>query len=176
MITEGGASMSSDILLGDNGVFAIDGVAVGLTRGGGTFKTGREYKHIDADNDRGIYKGRQRLTLSKPTLELNALQIIGDEFASYYPAITNTAGTGTSALTGNEEVADADYHEVTWTGKTKGGKEVVITVFNAINLGDIDFTLADKDEIVANVVFAGSYEEASPENYEPWSVVYGTGV
>lgn len=81
--------------------------------------------------------------------------------------------------TGNGTIASTDYHAVTWTGKTKGGKSVEITLPQAVNLGNIEWTFAEKDDVVADVTFEGVYtntDAASTSTSEPWSVEYEDGV
>ena len=76
-------------------------------------------------------------------------------------------------VTGTGKIVDSDYQDlVKFVGMTDKGKEVVITVENAINLENIDWTLADKDEVVPSLTYTGCYEEESPEGYEPWSIAY----
>lgn len=58
------------------------------------------------------------------------------------------------------------------TGKTKDGKGVVIKVYNAINLENFDWTLADKDEVISALSYTGCYLENSPQDYEPWEVEF----
>ena len=67
-----------------------------------------------------------------------------------------------------------DYQDkVSWIGKTKDGREVVITLENAINLENLDWTLAEKDEVVSAVTYTATYlEEDSDSDAEPWSVTY----
>jgi hypothetical protein len=48
----------------------------------------------------------------------------------------------------------------------------VITLHNAINLDNIDWTLAEKDEVIPSCTFEGTYEENSVADYEPWDIVY----
>ena len=68
-------------------------------------------------------------------------------------------------------IAVSDYlPSVSFVGKTKDGSEVKITVKNAINLDNIDWTLADKGEVIAAATFVGTYEEDS--EVEPWEIVY----
>lgn len=74
-------------------------------------------------------------------------------------------GLGTVALT--------DFHTVRYEGVTKDGKAVVITLNNAINKGDIDWSFAEKDDTVAQVVFTGCYantDAMSSSNEEPWTI------
>ena len=153
-----------DIILGD-GVFQINGVAVGLTRGGGQFTVEREYRVIDADGDYGPVKGRIRKVRSTPKLTLNSLELTASRLTDLYPALSVTATT----LEASADIATADYNEVKWIGTTKDGRDVIITIENAINMDNIDLTMTDKEEIVASVTFTGTYSETD-RTTEPWSV------
>lgn len=162
------------ILLG-MGVFKIGTVAVGLTRGGGQFTVEREYRPIVADGDRGEYKDRIALDTSRPKLKMSALEVISENLPKLYPGLSSTPSdpAGSTVITGTGVIASADYQPtVTWTGVTKGGKQVVITLDNAINLENIDWTLAEKDETIAAVTYLGTYLENSPDGYEPWNIEY----
>lgn len=76
-------------------------------------------------------------------------------------------------IKGTGKVVDADYKTVSWTGKTKDGKSVTITLNNAINLGDIDWTFAEKDDTVPQIVFTSAYTEAEQiaGTTEPWNII-----
>lgn len=74
---------------------------------------------------------------------------------------------------GTGQISSADYKEVKYVGKTKGGKAVTITLDKAINLGNIDWTFAEKDDTVAEIVMTAVYgntDEMSPDTKEPWTV------
>lgn len=81
-------------------------------------------------------------------------------------------------IKGTGIVTSADFQNVTWTGKTKSGKSVVITLSNAISLGNIDWTMAEKDDIVAKIEMTGCYTNtnkmvSTTSDYEePWSIAY----
>lgn len=153
-----------DIILGD-GVFQINGTTVGLTRGGGQFTVEREYRVIEADGDLGPVKGRVRKIRSTPKLTLNALELTSTRLTKLYPALTVTADVMEAA----NNIATGDYSEVKWIGKTKDGRDVIITLLNAINMDNIDLTMTDKEEIVASVTFTGTYDETDRTS-EPWSI------
>ena len=81
-------------------------------------------------------------------------------------------------IKGTGIVSSADFKNVTWTGKTKGGKSVVITLSNAIMMDNIDLAMVEKDDAVAALTFTAAY---SNTNYmastagdfeEPWSIAY----
>lgn len=157
------------IILG-NGIFAVNGVDIALTRGGGQFTVEREYRQLEADGDKGAVKGRIVLDKSVPKLTMNALSIIPADMAKYYPGIKVDSLEGTK-ITGKDIDDATDYQTtVTWTGKTKEGKGVVITLKNALNLENIDWTLADKDEVINTLTYTGCYEEGS--DIEPWEITF----
>ena len=81
----------------------------------------------------------------------------------------------TKVITGNGgNIATEDFHVLTWTGKTKGGNACKITLENAINKGNIDWTLAEKDEVVPALEFEACYDNADSQADEtttcPWKI------
>lgn len=78
-----------------------------------------------------------------------------------------------SKYQGTGAVTSADYHAVKWVGKDKGGNAVTITLPKAINMGNIDWTFAEKDDVVAAVTFTAVYsntDATSSSTTEPWTV------
>lgn len=84
-------------------------------------------------------------------------------------------------IKGSGIVSTADFHNLTWTGKTKSGKAVVITLSNAINMDNIDWAMVEKDDTVAKLTFTGSYSNTdymvstTGDYEEPWSISYTGG-
>lgn len=158
------------ILLG-KGVFAIAGVPIGLTRGGGQFNVEKEIRQIEADGDRGPVKDRIVQDKSIPKLTMNSLEVINENIDKMYSAITKSTSGNKVKITGAGQIKTSDFQpNVTWTGQTKNGKEVIITVENAINLENIEWGLADKEEVISALTYTGCYLNDSPEDYEPWNV------
>ena len=85
-------------------------------------------------------------------------------------AITKYIGTGA--------VDAADFREISWVGLTKGGNAVTIKLHNAINMGNIDWTFAEKNDVVPSIEFTACYENtdsASDSTLEPFEIeVNGT--
>lgn len=161
----------NDIILGD-GVFAINGVDIALTRGGGSFSVEREYREIEADGDYGPVKGRIRKIRSRAKLTVNALEIVAANLPNMYPATQVTTNTGTDTITAKDDIEDTDYQDtVTWTGKTKGGRSVVITLSNAINLENLEWSLVDKEEVVPSLTYTATYTE-DDRTTEPWDIEF----
>ena len=80
-------------------------------------------------------------------------------------AITKYIGTGA--------VTSADFKDVSWVGVTKGGNAVTIKLKNAINMGNIEWTVAEKSDVVQSIEMQACYDntdEASSSTLEPWSI------
>lgn len=76
-------------------------------------------------------------------------------------------------ITGTGTVTSSEVKSVKWEGLTKGGKAVTITLSNAMNMGNIDWTFAEKADTVAQIVFTALYsnsDSTSTSNVEPWSI------
>lgn len=84
-------------------------------------------------------------------------------------------------IKGTGIVSTTDFKQVVWTGKTKGGKAVTITLPNAINMGNIDLTMVEKDDTVAQLVFSAAYANTdymvstAGDYEEPWTISYAGG-
>jgi hypothetical protein len=160
-----------DIILGD-GVFMINGTAIGLTRGGGSFVVEREYRQIEADGDYGPVKGRIRKIRSVAKLTLNALELSLANLQLFFPATTAAAGSPPTDLVAAADIdngSTGDYVTVKWVGTTKAGTQVSIELENAINLENLDLSMVDKEEIVASITYTATYLE-NARTTEPWKI------
>lgn len=79
----------------------------------------------------------------------------------------------------NFEIADSDFKNVTWTGKTKSGQSLQIILPNAINKGNIEWTLAEKNEVVPTIEFEACYSntDGMPEATDApaWQIIFEDG-
>lgn len=158
------------ILLG-HGVVSVGNTPIGLTRGGSVFLVEREYREIEADGDRGPVKGRIVIDREVAKLTVNALELFSaDEMTKYYPAMN----LATNKLTSTLKIVEGDYNDVTWTGKTKDGKALIIKIEDAINMGNIEWTLEDKNEVVPALEFTATYDEKTRDT-PPWEVEFPAG-
>ena len=164
----------SDIFLGD-GVFSVGQTAtaltaVALTRGGGSFAVEREFRVIEADGDYGPVEGRIRIISEVPKLTLNALEKLESNMLNFYPALKSS---DTTVVTGNLTIGSTDYKVVAFTGDTLGGRQVYIEVDNAINMENIEWDLVDKEEVVPEISFTGTYT-SSLRTTPPYKIVWST--
>lgn len=168
--------MAKHIILGD-GIFAIGGVDLGLTRGGGSFSIEREYREVNADGDMGPVKDRITKVRSVAKLSMNMLEIDDTNLDALFPATTQSTDGATDVTTweGTYDVEPEHFQStVTWTGRTKGGLSVVITLENAINLENIEWAMVTKEEIVPAVTYTAVYTEENREGKdgEGWTVEF----
>lgn len=163
------AKTADKILLG-YGVVSVGGSPIGLTRGGSAFAVEREIRNIEADGDRGPVKGRIVIDTEIAKLTVNALELFtATDMEKYYPAISVDATTG--KMTSTLIIAEGDYNDVKWVGKTKDGKSVTINIQNALNLSNLEWTLEDKNEVVPSLEFTATYDEENRDN-PPWDVQF----
>lgn len=76
-------------------------------------------------------------------------------------------------ITGTGAVTSADFKEISWVGLTKGGNAITITIHNAINMGNIDWTFAEKNDVVPSIEFTACYDNtnaASSSTVEPFEI------
>ena len=76
-------------------------------------------------------------------------------------------------IIGPGAVTAADFKEVSWVGLTKGGNAVTIRLKNAINMGNLDWTFAEKNDVVPSIEFTACYENtdsASDSTLEPFEI------
>jgi len=76
-------------------------------------------------------------------------------------------------IKGTGAVTSADFKEVKWVGTTKGGSACTIKITDAMNMGNIEWQYAEKNDVVPNIEFTSCYDntdEASTSTEETWSV------
>lgn len=74
---------------------------------------------------------------------------------------------------GSGIITDADFKACKWVGKTKGGSAITIEFEKAINMGNINWAFADKDDTVAEIVMTAVYkntDNAATDTKEPWTI------
>lgn len=76
-------------------------------------------------------------------------------------------------IKGTGAVTSADFKEVKWVGTTKAGSACTIKILNAMNMGNIEWQYAEKNDVVPNIEFTACYDntdEASTSTEETWEV------
>lgn len=79
----------------------------------------------------------------------------------------------TTTYMGTGAVTSSDFKAVKWIGKTKGGQDVIIEMENAINMGNLEWTFAEKNDVVPSMEFQACYtntDSASTSTTEPFKI------
>ena len=79
----------------------------------------------------------------------------------------------TTTYIGTGAVSSSDFKAVKWIGKTKGGQDIIIELSNAINMGNLEWTFAEKNDVVPSIEFQACYtntDSASSSTIEPFTV------
>ncbi len=71
------------------------------------------------------------------------------------------------------EITAADYKHCKYVGVTKAGKAITIDIPCALNMGNIDWTFAEKDDTVAEIVLTAVYDntdQAATSKAAPYTI------
>lgn len=73
-------------------------------------------------------------------------------------------------IRGTGQITNVDFKAVKWVGKTKGNNKIQIDFEKAINMGNIEWQFADKDDTVSSIEFTAVYKEGGVNApvTEPW--------
>ena len=91
-------------------------------------------------------------------MEMNMLSIFTDSDLTFlYPAMKAETGAAGTTITSNDDLAikTEDYRKVEWEGITNTGKAIVITIENAVNVSNIDWSMQDRDEVLQTISYKG---------------------
>lgn len=80
----------------------------------------------------------------------------------------------TTTLTGTNVLASGDFHTVKWTGKTKAGDSIEITLPRAYSKDPMALTFSEKNDIVPKITFESTYQQSDLDSgnlTEPWTIV-----
>lgn len=158
-------------------VLLVDETLIGLTRDGASFKVEYNNRLITADGDRGPVKGRIEREEAKASIVVNHLELL-TKIEDLHSGVKRdeTTEAGYTILSGTGKIDhDKDYHTVTIKGETKDGRECELTIKNAINLENIDWTFKDKDDVIDTVTYQATYDSEAEDQYdENWTVKWKT--
>lgn len=156
------SDVNQEILLG-LGKFSIykgeQKIPIGYVRGGGKFTVTREYRPISYDGLKS-YATEEMLVIDTEnvSMEINMLSLFTKEnMTLLYPGMKHQTGADGVEITSNDDlkVETENYIKVEWQGITNTGAGVLITINNAINVSNIDFTFADKSEVLQAIKYEG---------------------
>ena len=156
------ANKNQEIILGLGKFSIYDGeqkVPIAYTRGGGKFTVERTYRPISFDGLKA-YASQDMIVIDEEhvNMEINMLSIFTDADLTFlYPAMKHSSDAQGIEITSNDDLAikTEDYRKVEWEGITNTGKPVVITIENAVNVSNIDWSMQDRDEVLQTISYKG---------------------
>ena len=156
------ANKNQEIVLGLGAFYIYDGeeaVKIAYTRGGGKFAVERTYRPISFDGLKA-YASQDMIVIDEENvdMEINMLSIFTDSDLTFlYPAMKAETGADGTTITSNDDLAikTEDYRKVEWEGITNTGKAIVITIENAVNVSNVDWKMADRDEVLQTISYKG---------------------
>ena len=156
------AEKNQEIVLGLGAFYIYDGeeaVKIAYTRGGGKFAVERTYRPISFDGLKA-YAAEEMIVIDEEnvSLEMNLLSIFTDADLTFlYPAMKTTSDAQGIEITSNDDLAikTEDYRKVEWRGITNTSKPIVISIDNAVNVSNIDWSMQDRDEVLQTISYKG---------------------
>lgn len=174
----------NNILLGDGAIFFDYGLeteaCIGATDGDSKFtrKIFEDDMHI---NGKGKlkFKGLTLYQGAEVKLTFGAVEILPDNLGKFFGGLSSdtTTNVGFTTIKGGA-IKSTDYHtNVAFVGQTKGGKDVIIIIKDAIGTKDLEMAFKEGDKVVTDVEFTATYDPATSNinNYEePWEIRIAT--
>jgi hypothetical protein len=149
----------------------IDTIVGGYVRGG-TFTENLTMRHIEVDGKKGNLMGDAIVESVMPTLEVTMMEVDSTNWALAFGNMTVDASAPASTkITRRLAVVAGDYlKNITYVGKTKAGKAIIIKLLNALGEGGINLAWADKAELEIPAMFTGNYTDED-DTIAPYEII-----
>lgn len=150
------------------------GKLLGATQGGGSFSAVPTVRKIEIDGVKGAAKGLEVIDEWVVTIMANIKEVSQEAIKSALgTGVIADGPTGYKKITANNYIQLTDYVDnITWVGKLSGSDmPVIIQVLNAISLGGLSLTMADKAEGLIPITFTGHYD-ADKLDTPPFEIYY----
>jgi|GEM_PF-2710263 len=154
-----------EIFLGEGAVWAnytSSAVLLGATQGGSKFNIDKKVINPKVDGIYGNVRGIQRVDIFIPHLIINFLKINYTLLGYGLPStVVDQGDYHEFSFDLNFEASDV-LTDVTFVGQKHTGQLVKISVFNALNVGDIEMDFKEKGEVTTELDYRGCYAAATP--------------
>lgn len=138
------------------------GKLIGATSGGGSFSAVPTVRRIEIDGAKENVEELQTIDQWVVTMANNVKEITVNSLKIALGAAgssTASSPSGYTEISGKTDFEASDYADnITWVGRlSKSEKPVIIQILNAISLGGLSLTMADKSEAVIPITLTGCY-------------------
>lgn len=153
------------------GIITAKTNVLGATRGGGSFTATPSIRTIEADGMRYPIVGSNINDTWETHLKTTLIECHEGNFALAFPTGT-VAGTGkVKTLTVATDIDNADYiSDIEWVGMLADGTYQMITIFNALNVAEVNYVWADKNNATLAIDFKAHCEDLSEQENGPFEI------
>lgn len=143
---------------------------LGATRGGGGFSLTRDSRVIEADGRRFGFVGDRVVDNMDPMLNTTLIEIIPENLKRGIGAADIETEEWYKKIQPRTNFTDEDYIPVlTWVGDTNQGF-LAITLYNALNTADLNYTFTDKGEGTLPVEFHAHQSNLEDYDTPPFAI------
>ena len=145
---------------------------LGITRGGNHFVSEAEMRQIEFDGQRVRFRGDAIKGSANPTLTTTLLEYSLTNLRRIIPSSEVTKVGGKTVLRERLRIHDTDYMKsLTWARERSDGALLFFTLFNPLNIGNVDVPGEDNNETAMPVIFTGFNDDFQDLKYAPYEMV-----
>jgi len=145
---------------------------LGITRGGNHFVSEAEMRQIEFDGQRVRFKGDAIKGGANPTIETTLLEFSLANLKRIIPSSDVVTIGGKTVIRERLRIEDEDYMKaLSWVRDRKDGTIIIVTLFNPMNINDVDIPGEDNDEAAIPVTFTGFNDDFADLAYAPYEIV-----
>jgi len=136
----------------------------GATRGGATFETGKETRHVEVDGMRYPIKGLERIDGYTPTLTVTMIEMSAANLQRLLGSSTATTLGNFTTIDLSAEIASTDYITNVALVTTLSGSEdpVILVLRNVLMTESASLAFEDKSEAGIEATFTAHVSPCSP--------------
>lgn len=148
---------------------------LGITRGGNHFVSEAEMRQIEFDGQRVRFKGDAIKGGANPTIETTLLEFSLPNLRRIIPSSEVTTVGGKTVIRERLRIDDDDYMKsLSWVRERKDGSIIIVTLFNPMNVGNVDIPGEDNNEAAIPVTFTGFNDDFADLANAPYEIVIFT--
>ena len=145
---------------------------LGITRGGSHFVSEAEMRQIEFDGQRVRFKGDAIKGGANPTIETTLLEFSLANLKRIIPSSDVVTVGGKTVIRERLRIDDSDYMKsLSWVRERKDGSVIIVTLFNPMNVGNVDIPGEDNNEAAIPVTFTGFNDDFADLANAPYEIV-----
>ena len=151
--------------------------SVGTTRGGNHFVSEAEMRQVEFDGQRVRFKGDAIKGGANPTITTTLLEYSLKNLNRIMPSSDVTVRGGKTVIRERLRIQEGDYMKsLSWVRERADGAVIITTLFNPMNIGNVDVPGEDDNEAAMPVTFTGFNDDFADLAYAPYEIViYAAG-